>query len=111
MMLPVPMVEERVELVVANGTELEPELPYMEDEAPPETLDSGPVRKGPRLLEAPEPVESGTEVGDVPKIPPELDDELVGYRGKAELDGIDAPEEYPGEVPDGVMKVDFVFEW
>jgi hypothetical protein len=108
-MMFVPVVDETVELVVANGAELEPGLTYMEDEGAPEILDDGPVVKAPMLLyEALEPVESGTEAWKVLMIPPELEAELVGNGGKVELDEI--YEEYTGEVPVGMMILDFVFE-
>jgi hypothetical protein len=106
----VPVAEESVELFVANGAELEAELPYMDDEAPPEILDSGVVFKGPRLLDDTlEPVASGREAGDLAMMATELDVELVGNGANVELDGTDVPEGYTGSV--GKIGLDFVFEW
>jgi hypothetical protein len=86
-----------VELVVAKGAELDPELPYTEDEAAPETIDDWLVDRAPKLLlEALEPVESRIDVGEVPMMPPELRDDVVGNGGRVEpADDGETP------VPDG----------
>lgn len=85
MTLPVPITDESVEFAAGNGAELEPGLPYTDDETPPEALDcNGPVVKGPRLLDGA--VESGREARDVLMMPPEVDIELVGNGGNVEVD-------------------------
>jgi hypothetical protein len=63
------------------------------------------------LVRVLEPVEGGIEATELPMIPPEVDVELVGNGGKVEFEGIetiDAPEEYTGEVPVGMIELDFV---
>ena len=89
--LPVPVAEDTVAFVDANGAEFEPELPT-EGETPPETLERSVVKTPALLDDALEPVESGTEAGDVPTMPPELDDEPVGKGGEVELEAVDPPE-------------------